>query len=94
MFFLHFLLKMLYYSLMGGMDMQEELMFSVSFKCDKDFLNDFEAFKAKLSNSSPIRKRYSNAEIVKHLLKEYMDNYDNEHNREWKLELIKEIVNR
>ncbi|PGT75541.1 hypothetical protein [Priestia megaterium] len=74
--------------------MQEELMFSVSFKCDKDFLNDFEAFKGKLSNRSPIRKRYSNAEIVKHLLKEYMDNYDNEHNREWKLELIKEIVNR
>ncbi|MEK4872236.1 hypothetical protein [Niallia sp. FSL W8-1348] len=73
--------------------MKKEFVIS-GFRCDKEFLMEFEELKRKLSSQSPIKKLLHNSEVIEYVLRDYMRNYDNRYSAERKLELIMEIASK
>ncbi|HDR7439699.1 TPA: hypothetical protein QCX32_001349 [Bacillus toyonensis] len=74
--------------------MKEDYTISCNFKCNETFYNEFEEFKQKLNNLNPVSKPLHNSEVLKYVLKEFMDNFDNKYKAEKKIEWIKEILNK
>lgn len=74
--------------------MKEDFKISCNLKCNETFYNEFEELKQKLNNLSPVSKPLHNSEVLKYVLKEFMDNFDNKYKAEKKIEWIKEILNK